>query len=207
MTTRQDTFRRMGARYREEHPQLSNPQPQVASDVPSYEPTEPLGTRTALDFTNVNTYIEFDGVRISRGGMPFTVGHHFATPNEVPWNYAIFAPGTDSVRFLIEFLNPVRAWQIRGTCYINGGQPAWPFSYSWFENPVYNDPVAGDISNHPITAPVTHNKGAVAFPGGLPTGMIWKAECGVYLGQNENGTYYGQPELNGFIGGYMQWER
>lgn len=188
------------------------PPPNVASSN-EFLPAAAEGTRLRLDFTTINDYVEFDGVRISRGGKPFQIGHHFATPDNAEWRYALIAPGTDPVRFTIDFVRPVRGWGINGSSYVNSGTPAHPFAYTWFENPKFNDAPPGDwpngdVSTNVITAPAVHNKYKTAYSFGWPTGMIVRAECGVYLPDPPwSGQYMGQPELNGFIGAFMQWER
>lgn len=207
--TRLDRLGQVGRAYDANRPPAPPP-PNVASE--NFAPQPPEGTRMRLDFTTINDYIEFDGVRISRGGLPFQIGHHPLTPNDPEWRYALIAPGTDPVRFVIQFVRPVRGWGINGSSYVNGGVPAYPFAYTWFENPAFNlsddgKTPNGDIQTHPLTIPEVHNKYKTAYPFGYPTGLITRAECGVYLSKGETDGWLGQPELNGFIGSFMTWQR
>jgi hypothetical protein len=192
---------------------VASQQPPAPLPAPNVSASASFGVVTHLDFETVNDYVIFDDTRFSRGGRPFKIGRHPAA--NLPgseWDYALIAPGTDDVSFLIEFLVPVRGWTIHGSCYqtVNGvPTPAHPYAWTYFENDGTWGPIK-DTATYPIIAPQVHNKEAHSLDAeGYPSGRCVRVEMNVWLPGTGAGppNFQGAERLNGFIGGGMAWER
>lgn len=209
--TAMDRLRAMGQAAQAAY--VSPPPSTVASTSwPVREPADPP-IYTNFNFREVNDEFVVDGVRIYRGGFPFHISRHPRAAAEPAWDYSIWAGGTDAESFVLEFLDPVFAWAIHGTCFIPGPNgepiPSHPYAWTWREGDAPDDPFIRDTSFLPLTAPSTHNKRAIVPAIGEYKGWIVRAECNVWVGGTGSGPtqFDGSEKRNGFIGGYLTWQR